>query len=148
MESIYIVLTQTYSVIARTIKLFTHDKYSHVSISFDKECKHMYSFGRKYKYFPFYGVFNHEELDKGLFTNKGSLIAIYEVKISRKKYNRIKKKVKNIKENNRGYNILGLNPKENSPIYLAPSSVLNISFSLSLSSLAVALIILPSLNFL
>ena len=30
------------------------------------------------------------------------------VKISRKKYNRIKKKVKNIKENNRGYNILGL----------------------------------------
>ena len=85
MESIYIVLTQTYSVIARTIKLFTHDKYSHVSISFDKECKHMYSFGRKYKYFPFYGVFNHEELDKGLFTNKGSLIAIYEVKISRKK---------------------------------------------------------------
>ena len=108
MESIYIVLTQTYSVIARTIKLFTHDKYSHVSISFDKECKHMYSFGRKYKYFPFYGVFNHEELDKGLFTNKGSLIAIYEVKISRKKYNRIKKKVKNIKENNRGYNILGL----------------------------------------
>jgi hypothetical protein len=108
MESIYIVLTQTYSGIARLIKFFTHDKYSHVSISFDRECKYMYSFGRKYRYFPFYGVFNHEKLDKGLFTNNGSLIAIYEVKISKEKYNQIKKKVRNIKETNRGYNIMGL----------------------------------------
>lgn len=108
MQSVYIVLTQTYSSVARAIKFFTHDKYSHVSISFDKECKQMYSFGRKYKYFPFYGVFNHEELNKGLFTNNGSLIAIYEIKTSKQKYNKIKKKVKNIEENNRGYNIIGL----------------------------------------
>ncbi len=108
MESIYIVLTQTYSGIARLIKLFTHDKYSHASISFDRECNHMYSFGRKYRYFPFYGVFNHEKLDKGLFTNNGSLIAVYEVKISKEKYDLIKKKVGKIKETNRGYNIMGL----------------------------------------
>lgn len=108
MQSVYVVLTQTYSGVARAIKFFTHDKYSHASISFDKECKHMYSFGRKYRYFPFYGVFNHEELDKGLFTNKGSLIAIYEIRITKEKYNKIKKKVKNIEDNNRGYNILGL----------------------------------------
>ena len=35
---IYIVLSQTYSVLARTIKSITHEKYSHISISFDENC--------------------------------------------------------------------------------------------------------------
>ena len=56
-KKIYVVLTQTYSGLARTIKYFTKDTYSHASISFDKVCNEMYSFGRKFKYFPLYGIF-------------------------------------------------------------------------------------------
>ena len=107
-KKIYVVLTQTYSGVARTIKYFTKDTYSHASISFDKNCNEMYSFGRKYKYFPIYGVFKKENLREGLFKNKKSLIAIYELEVSEKKYNRIKKRVSQIKNSNKGYNILGL----------------------------------------
>ena len=107
-KKIYVVLTQTYSGVSRIIKHITHDTYSHASIAFDKDCKEMYSFGRKYKYFPLYGVFKREDLRKGLFTNKKSLIAIYEIEVSEKQYERVRKKINQIKKSNKGYNILGL----------------------------------------
>ena len=66
-KKIYIVLTQTYTTIARIIKSITKDNYSHASISLDIKCNNMYSFGRKYIYFPFYGIFLKEDLRKGLF---------------------------------------------------------------------------------
>lgn len=108
-KTIYIVLTQTYTSVARLIKIFTRDKYSHASLSLTPRCNEMYSFGRKYIWFPFYGIFIHEDLRKGLFSrNKNSLVAIYEVKVSKYQYNRIKEKIKEIEKDNGGYNITGL----------------------------------------
>ena len=108
-KKIYIVLTQTYTTIARIIKSITKDNYSHASISLDIKCNNMYSFGRKYIYFPFYGIFLKEDLRKGLFIrNKNALIAIYEIKVTKKQYNKIKDKIKEIELNNKGYNIIGL----------------------------------------
>ncbi|MGM9874741.1 MAG: hypothetical protein ACI32H_02335 [Bacilli bacterium] len=108
-KKIYIVLTQTYTTIARIIKSITKDKYSHASISLDIKCNNMYSFGRKYIYFPFYGIFLKEDLRKGLFSrNKNALIAIYEIKVTKEQYNKIKEKIKEIELNNKGYNIMGL----------------------------------------
>ena len=108
-KKIYIVLTQTYTTIARIIKSITKDKYSHASISLDIKCNNMYSFGRKYIYFPFYGIFLKEDLRKGLFIrNKNALVAIYEIKVTKKQYNKIKDKIKEIELNNKGYNIIGL----------------------------------------
>ena len=107
-KKVYLVLTQTYSGIARTIKLITRKKYSHSSLSLDKNCNIMYSFGRKYRYFPFYGVFSKEDLRKGLFKNKNARIAIYEIDVTEDQYNGIVDKIKRIKERNRGYNIIGL----------------------------------------
>ena len=107
-KKIYIVLTHTFSYVSRIINIFTHDNYSHISISFNKECSEMYSFGRKYKYFPLYGVFKKEDIRKGLFQNKKSMIAIYEIEVSDKQYNRIKRIVNKIKKTNKGYNLLGL----------------------------------------
>ena len=104
-KKIYIVLTQTYTTIARIIKSITKDKYSHASISLDIKCNNMYSFGRKYIYFPFYGIFLKEDLRKGLFIrNKNALVVIYEIKVTKKQYN----KIKEIELNNKGYNIIGL----------------------------------------
>lgn len=108
-KKIYIVLTQTYTTIARIIKSITKDKYSHASISLDIKCNNMYSFGRKYIYFPFYGIFLKEDLRKGLFIrNKNALVVIYEIKVTKKQYNKIKDKIKEIELNNKGYNIIGL----------------------------------------
>ena len=108
-KKIYIVLTQTYTTIARIIKSITKDKYSHASISLDIKCNNMYSFGRKYIYFPFYGIFLKEDLRKGLFIrNKNALVAIYEIKVTKEQYNKIKEKIKEIELNNKGYNIIGL----------------------------------------
>ena len=47
-------------------------------------------------------------MKEGLFKNKKSLIAIYEIEVTHYQYNRIKKIVKQIKEKNAGYNIIGL----------------------------------------
>lgn len=108
-KKIYIVLTQTYTTIARIIKSITKDNYSHASISLDIKCNNMYSFGRKYIYFPFYGIFLKEDLRKGLFIrNKNALVVIYEIKVTKKQYNKIKDKIKEIELNNKGYNIIGL----------------------------------------
>ena len=108
-KKIYIVLTQTYTTIARIIKSITKDNYSHASISLDIKCNNMYSFGRKYIYFPFYGIFLKEDLRKDLFIrNKNALVAIYEIKVTKKQYNKIKDKIKEIELNNKGYNIIGL----------------------------------------
>jgi hypothetical protein len=107
-KKVYLVLTQTYSGVARTIKAITKKKYSHASLSLDRKCNKMYSFGRKYKYIPFYGVFKKEDLNKGLFKNKNACIAIYEIDVTEEQYNGIVEKIKRIKEKNRGYNIIGL----------------------------------------
>ncbi len=108
MKKVYLVLTQTYSGLAKTIKVLTKEEYSHASISLDSKCKEMYSFGRKYRYFPFYGIFQHEDLRKGLFKNKNALISIYEIDVSNDQYDKIVKKIKKIKNTNNGYNIIGL----------------------------------------
>ena len=108
MKKVYLVLTQTYSGVARTIKAVTHEKYSHASIALDPKCEEMYSFGRKYRYIAFLGVFKKENLNKGLFRNKGSLISIYEIDINEDQLNNIKKRIKYIKKTNKGYNITGL----------------------------------------
>ena len=106
---IYIVLTQTYTSVARMIRLFTKDKYSHASLSLDKSCTEMYSFGRKYNTLPLPGIFKQENIHQGLFvSNPNSLVAIYELEITAYQYKKILKKINEIKETNKGYNIIGL----------------------------------------
>lgn len=67
MKKVYLVLSQTGSVLSRTIKFFTGHEYNHISISFDENLNCMYSFGRKYPNNPFIGVFVVEGINKGTF---------------------------------------------------------------------------------
>lgn len=46
-KNIYIVLTQTGTLLSRIIKFLTQGQYNHASIGFDEELNYMYSFGRK-----------------------------------------------------------------------------------------------------
>lgn len=107
-KKIYLVFSHTNTVLSKIIKYITKNEYSHVSISFDKECKTMYSFGRKYDINPFYGIFKIENINTGLFKKNNAKIAIYELEVSEKTYNNIKENIKQIEKDNEGYNILGL----------------------------------------
>lgn len=64
-NSIYIVLSQTGSIVSSCLKKFTKDKYNHVSISLDESLTEMCSFGRYYAYFPFLGGLVQESVFKG-----------------------------------------------------------------------------------
>lgn len=109
MKSIYIVFSHSNSIISKIIKYFTNDKYSHVSISLDDTCEHMYSFGRKYLRIAFIGCFNIESIKKGLYKiHKDSNMAIYKLEVTEKQYNKIVEKIKDIRNNSKGYNIIGL----------------------------------------
>lgn len=54
-KTVYIVLSATPTIPARIIRLLSGHVYSHVSITSDRSLGELYSFCRRYKYFPFPG---------------------------------------------------------------------------------------------
>lgn len=64
---IFIVVSQTGTMLSRVLKLLTGAKYNHVSISTDPTLSTMYSFGRKHAYNPFVGGFVIESPHFGTF---------------------------------------------------------------------------------
>lgn len=87
--SVYIVLSRPRTVVSDLIYLVTKDTYTHAAISFDKELRTMYSFGRKYPYNPFYGRFKKEELDEGLYKRLDHLPgAVIELTVTQAQYDK------------------------------------------------------------
>ncbi len=66
-EQIYIVITQTGTVLSRILKFITGADYNHVSIGLSGDLQAMYSFGRKHPYNPFWGGFVTESPNFGTF---------------------------------------------------------------------------------
>ena len=46
---IYVVLSDSGSVVSKLLRLFTKAKYNHVSLSLREDLSEMYSFGRRWK---------------------------------------------------------------------------------------------------
>lgn len=67
MREIKIVLTQTNTVISKTLKALSKKPYNHISISFEDDCSTMFSFGRKITWFPLIGGFVKEDINSGVF---------------------------------------------------------------------------------
>jgi hypothetical protein len=67
MKEIKIVLTQTNTVISKTLKFLSKKPYNHISISFEDDCSTMFSFGRKVTWFPLVGGFVKENIESGVF---------------------------------------------------------------------------------
>lgn len=66
-DAIYIIVTQTGTVISRIIKFFTRKPYNHSSISTDLALSDMYSFCRNYSFSPLPAGFNREIVGEGTF---------------------------------------------------------------------------------
>ena len=66
-REVYIVLTNTGTVLANVISYCTKEHLSHVSIAFDSDLREVYSFGRKYQRNPFIGGFIQEDVTGPVF---------------------------------------------------------------------------------
>ena len=111
MKKIYIVLTQTGTLLSRTIKLCTGKEYNHVSIALDEELEQLYSFGRVNPYNAFIGGFVHEGIDRGTFKRfYKTETQVFEKTVTDAQYEKLKVNIKNIEENKDKYrfNLTGL----------------------------------------
>lgn len=64
---LYIVISQTGTVLSRFLKIVTRKKYNHASISVEDNLNIMYSFGRINPYNPVWGGFVKESPKSGTF---------------------------------------------------------------------------------
>ena len=97
MKNIYLIFSFTGTFFSTFLRFMSGEKYIHVSLSFDKDLKEVYSFGRHNPRWAFPCGFSQEDLNRVL-TNE--------------EYNRLKEEVMKYKNNkdNYHYNIVGLVP--------------------------------------
>lgn len=76
---IYLVLTDTNTLLSKTIKFYTKAEYNHASIALDSTLMDMYSFGRKRQNNPFIAGFVQEDLTRDYFIRAQCKILSCEV---------------------------------------------------------------------
>ncbi|MED3552509.1 hypothetical protein [Cytobacillus praedii] len=105
---VYIVLTDTGTLLTKMIRRFTKYPLNHASISFTKELDKTYSFGRKRANNPFIGGFVKEDMNGKLFRN--AKCAVYKCSVSEFEYKQMLNGVKKIEVEKQAYkyNFIGL----------------------------------------
>ena len=87
-KKIYIVLTDTGTLLSKAIGLYTRKDLNHASIAFDEELNEMYSFGRKQRHNPFVGGFVKENAAEGIFQEADCII--FSCQVSDEQYHRMR----------------------------------------------------------
>ena len=86
-DEIYIVISQTGTLLSRILKGITHKNYNHASITPYNDLHVMYSFGRLNPYNPFWAGFVTESADFGTFKRFSETeIMVISVKIDSETY--------------------------------------------------------------
>lgn len=110
-KQIYIIISQTGTILSRIIKRATGEEYCHASISLNKNLRRMYSFGRVNPYNPFIGGFVMESPLFGTFKRfKNTKAVVLAVDISEEQYNQIESMISSMWKCRKKYhyNYLGL----------------------------------------
>lgn len=90
-KEIYIVLTQTGTIVSQILKAVTGAKYNHSSISLEKDLSQMYSFGRRYTITPLWGGFIRELPRQGLYKRfRNTDAVVLRVSVTAETYEAIK----------------------------------------------------------
>lgn len=107
-KQVYIIVTNTGTVLTKLIKLYTRKPYNHASIAFDNKLSEVYSFGRKTAKNPFIGGFVKEDVTAGLF--KQADCAIYSFTATEHQIQRMNDYLQEfeVQKNFYRYNFLGL----------------------------------------
>ena len=110
-QHVYIVISQTGTLLSRIIKLVTKAEYNHASISLVPDLDVMYSFGRKNPYNPFWGGFVKESPRWGTFKRfSRTRIMVLDLAVTQEQYREIQNRINTISANREyyHYNYLGL----------------------------------------
>lgn len=110
-KQVYIVISQTGTMLSRFLKLITGAEYNHISLGLSSDLKQLYSFGRKNPYFPIPGGFVTESPDFGTFKKfENTKVLVLALSIEAQKHRAIEEKIKIMLDNKRDYryNYLGL----------------------------------------
>ena len=110
-KQIYIVISQTGTILSRILKLITKAEYNHASISLTPDLNTMYSFGRLNPYNPFIGGFVRESPNYGTFKRfYNTEVIVLAVAISDEQYQALQSKLNAMALNKEQYhyNYLGL----------------------------------------
>ncbi|GIN58509.1 hypothetical protein [Lederbergia ruris] len=107
-KKVYILLTDTGTILNRLIKLYTKQPYNHASIGFDLNLSEVYSFGRKTASNPFVAGFAKEDVKESLFRQADCVI--YSLVVTEDQWKRLNHFIQAI-ESRKGdyrYNLFGL----------------------------------------
>ncbi len=110
-KKLYIVLTQTGTMVSKIIKFFTHAPFNHASITNDPNFCDMVSFSRYHRHLPLPAGFNHENLHTGVFSCFPNIpCEILSIDVTEEQYNDYLNLIEHFKINIKkyNYNILGL----------------------------------------
>lgn len=88
-EDIFIVFLSTNTIMGKGIRFLTRNRYSHVTISLDRDLHRMYSFARYHINSPIRGGFVIEQPLRYLYDNRDVSVKICKVRVSREEYVRI-----------------------------------------------------------
>jgi hypothetical protein len=99
MNYLYVVFVSTNTIMGKGIRLFTRNKYSHVTIAFDRDLRSMYSFARYHINSPIYGGFVVERPGRYLHGEQDVLVKICEIPVEQKEYKRIRQEIEYFQQN-------------------------------------------------
>ena len=109
--SIYVVVSQTGTILSRFLKLVTRAPYNHVSLALSRDLQTMYSFGRVNPYNPFLGGFVRESPSYGTFKRfSQTTVMVLEIAVSAEVYERIRWRLDEMlsEQEKYHYNYIGL----------------------------------------
>lgn len=110
-HNLYIVITQSGSILSKTLKLVTRAPYNHVSLSLETDLHEMYSFGRLKPRNPIIGGFVMESPTTGTFARFYKTKAVVLSKpITEKQYRALSKHIETMynRRQNYRYDVIGL----------------------------------------
>ncbi len=110
-KQLYIVLSQTGTLLSRILKAITGADFNHVSISLSGDLETMYSFGRRHPYNPFWGGFVMESPHAGTFKRfSHTEVLVLKVDVTKEQYTQLRRRLDAmwIQRRTYHYNITGL----------------------------------------
>lgn len=103
-RDVYIVLSQTGTLLSTILKWVTHAKYNHSSISLQSDLGEMFSFGRTNAYNPFHGGFVRESTKWGTFKRFSKTQAVVvKVSVPEENYRAMELRLQEMYENRKQY---------------------------------------------
>lgn len=100
-KQIYVLLTDSGTMLGRMIKWYTKQPLSHASLVLDQDLQEIYSFGRKNPGNPFIGGFIRESLKSSLLLEASC--ALYRCPVSQSVYARLQRQVEDMRSQQHQY---------------------------------------------